>query len=85
MSASDYGRFYWCVEMSTGAKVFVHADVVRLDDGVLSLLRDRGAEHATEVNFAAAPGSWRSIYAASQLDGHAVAVEHWDAPKARKR
>ena len=91
VSATEYGRFYWCVGVATDlfpdrtasgdTEMHLHADQLDvLPDGTLLALRNR-EDGPTQPNFAWAPGSWRYFYAASLLDGRAVAVEHFPGDK----
>jgi hypothetical protein len=76
--ATRYGKFYWCIGLVDGTEIHVHADQLRFPaDGGLVLAVDK--EYG--VNFAFAAGRWSFVYAASVIDGGAVAVEHWTAPK----
>lgn len=86
MSCERYGNYYWCVKVkktvSTDGEIYVHADEVEVKDGSVIFLgygwtdgeKDR---QRLQVNLALGPGSWTAIYAASCLDGSAVAVDHW--------
>ncbi len=77
---SDYGRYYWCVksELSKDGDIFVMADEARVtpSGGVLFVSKSDG-EDAEKIRLAIAAGQWSAVYAASCLDGSAVAVEHW--------
>ena len=75
MSADRYGTFYWCVKspLSSSGDIYLNADGVAIRDGCL-VFTSRG-EHGINVVFG--PGEWRACFAASCIDGHAVAVEHW--------
>jgi hypothetical protein len=79
-----YGQYYWCVksDLSEDGEIYVYADAVRYEaGGVLFVARqDDGGER---INLALAAGQWTAIFAASCLDGHAVAVEHWKGEVAR--
>ena len=82
MSNSDsYGKYYWCVRVNDKEEVYAFADIVNNVNGTLFLLSEEKDEATKEtkvtVNLAFAPGHWQTIYAASVLDGGAVAVEHW--------
>lgn len=71
---SKHGRYYWCVGLKDEDKteVLVMADAVDVSPaGALTLGND------TNPNLIFAPGEWSFCYAASTLDGHAVAVDHW--------
>lgn len=77
-----YGQRYWCVkvatEVSSSGEIYLLGDRVELQDGALIILSpDRGDGYRL-TNLVLAPGQWRAVYAASHLDGAAVAVEHWD-------
>jgi hypothetical protein len=79
MSTYSYGKSYWCVKtpLSPDGEIYVHADAVEFKDGCLVLVGSKG------VNLAFASGQWRACFAASCLDGHAIAVEHWKGEIAR--
>lgn len=67
---SDYGKLYWCV-ICPSERIHLFADEAKiLPDGTLALMQGKS------ILFAFAPGQWKSVYAASCLDGGAVAVEH---------
>jgi hypothetical protein len=74
-----YGNLYWCIKtkLSEDGEIYVMADEARiLPDGTLSMIQMRAGD-APRVNLAIAPGSWIACYAASLIDGAAVAVERW--------
>ena len=76
-----YGRYYWCVEMSGGAEVYLHADRLEVTHvGALVAWCDTPGIDLTQPFqvFACGVGMWRHFFAASVIDGCAVAVEHWD-------
>ena len=70
------GNYYFCIKTDLSeesGEIYAWAERVRVDpSGSLILLNHEG-----HINLAFAPRSWRGIYAASVLDGHAVAVEIW--------
>lgn len=72
--AAKYGRYYWCIktDLSTDGEIYVHADRMRLDQGAMIFESD-----GDQVRLILAPGTWKAAFAASVIDGHAVAVEHW--------
>lgn len=75
MSPHDYGEKYWCVKtpLALNDDIYVHAnDAFVLDNGALVLI---GRDDVPVLTIAA--GEWRACYAASVLDGAAVAVVHW--------
>lgn len=78
-SANDYGTHYWCVT-GDGAPVFVYADRLEVTPaGALVAwggYRKDGArvEHEQHL-WAAAPGQWKTFFAASLIDGRPVAVD----------
>jgi len=79
---SRYGRFYWCVkvpkDLSKDGEIYLMADDVRVQDGALVFVQ-RGEKEAgvDRVNLLIPAHKWLAVYAASVLDGSAVAVEHW--------
>ncbi|MFD8520931.1 hypothetical protein ACFV2D_13070 [Streptomyces capillispiralis] len=78
MSPSNHGRYYWCIQLDDekGTEVYANADKANfLPDGTLQLVQVKGAEE--ETNLAFASGHWRFVYAASVMDGSAVAVHRW--------
>ncbi len=68
-------------------QIYVHADRVEITSaGVLVLMRDtrynatravREPHEHPHPNLVFAVGSWSYVFAASVIDGAAVAVEHW--------
>jgi hypothetical protein len=81
--ASKYGNLYWCVKtnMSEDGEIYLHADSVHFTstgDVVFSKAPNTGKGNAQPTPMLAlASGHWTALYAASVIDGHAVAVEHW--------
>jgi hypothetical protein len=75
---SKYGKYYWCLksDLSEDGEIYVHADEVRVTPtgGVLFVSKDVNGEH---VRLAVASGKWSAVFAASLIDGSAIAVEHW--------
>jgi hypothetical protein len=78
VSTERYGQYYWCVktQLSDDGDVYVHADRVTIDAGVVTFWHEEDG-CPNRINLAVAPGQWTAVYAASVLDGHAVAVDHW--------
>ena len=76
--AAGYGRYYWCVktDLSGDGEIYVFADVVRYQDGAVLFLSQR-EDGKEQINLALPSGKWAAVFAASCLDGHAVAVERW--------
>jgi hypothetical protein len=78
-SANDYGEHYWCVVGDSGS-VFVYADRIEITAcGALTAwggYRKEGAHVGREQQlWAAAPGQWKTFFAASLIDRRPVAVE----------
>jgi hypothetical protein len=79
--AEKYGKRYWAVCLTNGDEVFVHADELTVEtSGALvgSSAREDDGHKIKMLTFAVGPGGWKHAYAASVIDGGAVAVEHWD-------
>jgi hypothetical protein len=77
MGTDHYGKYYWCVKVkktiSKDGEIYIMADnVVVNNDGSVSFI---GKD--VYPNLILPAGSWLAVYAASLLDGSAVAVEHW--------
>jgi hypothetical protein len=73
---AKYGNFYWCIKtkLSSNGEIYVHADSVSVTENG-SLQMQTKKEFAQ--NLIIAQGQWTAVFAASLLDGSAVAVEHW--------
>jgi hypothetical protein len=70
-----YGKHYWCVKSdeSKNGEIYVMADTVTVTPtGDLVCVGKDGLPM-----LALAAGHWRAFFAASLIDGAAVAVEHW--------
>ena len=76
--AARYGQYYWCIKVPRSlcgdGEIYVHADGVQVTEcGALELIYEK----AHRGNLILAPGQRLAVFAASVIDGHAVAVEHW--------
>jgi hypothetical protein len=84
MTTNRYGKSYWCVKVprniSSSGEIYLYADKVELTpDGSLIFLRcPEDSDKEPSPNLALAAGSWIVMFAASVIDGSAVAVEHWE-------
>lgn len=81
MSTDNYGRYYWCVkvtpDVSADGEIYVMADdVIVIASGTINFIRRREDDTIT-INLGIASGKWLAYFAASLMDGSAVAVEHW--------
>ena len=79
-SANDYGAHYWCVVSDAGESVFVYADRVEISAcGALiawgGFRKEGGHVEREQQLWAAAPGQWKTFFAASLVDRRPVAVE----------
>lgn len=79
---TKYGDYYWCVKVpktiSANGKIYLMADrvVFSPNDAILFVRNARDGEPDL-CNLSLAPGQWLAVYAASMIDGSAVAVERW--------
>ena len=75
--AIDYGDLYYCVkvpiEISEDGEIYVWADKVAGDEAGSLLFLARDAKPLLVLS----KGNWLVFFAASVIDGRAVAVEHW--------
>lgn len=72
---AKYGKYYWCVKtnLSKDGEIYLMADWTEVTaNGDLLFWRSGGL-----LNMSIAAGSWKAFFAASLIDGSAVAVEHW--------
>ena len=87
-TAAKYGRYYWCVKskLSKSGEIYVMADRVEFtpSGGVIFWCDpsendgdDKARSRTVLQTLALAAGQWMAVFAASCMDGHAVAVEHW--------
>lgn len=73
---TSYGDRYWCIGRPDGNEIYLNADRAEVQpSGALVMVAGGGEEGI--VNLALAAGQWVFVYAASVIDGHAVAVQHW--------
>lgn len=79
-NANEYGAHYWCVTSGDGEPRFLYADRVEITAcGALvawgGYRKEGGHAEAAQPLWAAAPGQWKTVFAASLIDGRAVALE----------
>jgi len=83
---SRYGDCYWCIKtkLSKSGEIYLNADRIEITaNGSLVCWEGGRAEgdrlpDIPAVMLAIPSGKWDAYYAASCIDGHAVAVEHWE-------
>lgn len=82
MAASDHGRYYWCVETDVDV-IWLFADdaEVTYNGDLLFLKKYEDDWEKSTVNFAFPNGKWIRFFAASVIDGGAVALEHREQKK----
>jgi len=84
---STHGDKYWCIKsaISDDGDIYVMADRVEVGpQGELVCIGHSAKDANTQMPFLIiAPGKWIAVYAASCLDGSAVAVEHWEGEVVR--
>ena len=78
-TANEYGAHYWCVT-GDGESVRLYADRIEVTTcGALvawgGYRTEDGHPEREQRLWAAAPGQWKTFFAASLIDGRAVAVE----------
>jgi hypothetical protein len=84
MAIDDYGTLYWCVKVShslaKSGEIFLHADRAEVTPNGDLIFWSSTNEKRKEAfqNLSLASGSWVAFFAASIMDGAAVAVAHWD-------
>jgi len=69
-------KYYWCIKVdkkiSPDKEIYLYSDSVENIDGDLIFKNSKDL-----IVFSISRGLWHVLFAASCLDGHAVAVEHW--------
>ncbi len=78
----DYGGYYWCVRLPEQEEIYLYADSVNIVNSSMVFMRkkvvdEKSGKTEQQVNLILAPGQWQQVYAASCIDGGAVAFEHW--------
>jgi len=76
----SYGDHYYCVKtplsISENKEIYLMADFLEVfPDGSLAFFHNE--DTGRYINLLLSSGEWNAVYAASILDGHAVAIEHW--------
>ena len=73
-NCDDYGKYYWCVKsgLSENGEIYVHANRVEVLNGCIVFYGNDDV-----INLSISDGYWSAVFAASVIDGSAVAVEHW--------
>src|SRR5262249_44822656 len=94
----NYGDKYWCVKskLSKSGEIYLNADRVEFtpSGGIIFWGGFRPAAKAEDEwktekpaelipCLALAAGQWIAVFAASVMDGHAVAVQHWNGEVVR--
>lgn len=87
MVTEKYGRWYYCVkvtgDVAVEGEIYVMADKVKVnEDGSVAFIQRKSLDDMTiyesvVVNLLIPAGKWLAVYAASMIDGSAVAVERW--------
>ena len=81
-----YGKYYWCIKVPKSVcpkgEIYACADKAEVTGGGELVLWQDGKK-GPSVNLAFAQGQWHVIFAASCLDGSAVAVERWEGEVVR--
>lgn len=86
-NTNRYGRYYYCVKaprISADGEIYAMADEVVIDKSG-ALVLNHVTEHGNrQINLIVASGEWDAVYAASVIDGAAVAVERWEGEVTRR-
>jgi len=88
-----YGALYWCIKVtkavSKSGEIYLNADAVDVGKAG-ELICTGGGRNSYEVPvvnpipvLVIAPGMWTAFFAASVMDGHAIAVHHWEGEVSR--
>ncbi|MHB1665579.1 MAG: hypothetical protein ACYCT7_10050 [bacterium] len=80
---AQYGNLYYCIktDLSQDNEIYVYADLVEINNhGDLILYKCNEIAKNVFINYinlVIPAGKWDCFFAASCIDGSAVAVEHW--------
>jgi len=88
----NYGNYYWCIgvdkSLGTGktrTEIYINADEVKVGtsgelivSGGYKSDEEGSAREEPRVHLIIPAGLWKYVYAASCIDGSAVAVTMWD-------
>ena len=81
-----YGNQYWCVKVLESVcpkgEIYACADKAEVTGGGDLVLWQDG-KNGPSVNLAFAKEQWHVVFAASFMDGSAVAVERWEGEVVR--
>ena len=81
-----HGNQYWCIKVPEAIcprrEIYACADTAEVTGGGDLVLWQDGND-GPSVNLAFARGQWHVVYAASFMDGSAVAVDHWEGEVVR--
>jgi hypothetical protein len=89
MAIDNYGKSYWCVKVpiniSPNGEIYLYADKVEITShGDLVFWSEENEKREKSFqNLSLASGFWIAFFAASVIDGAAVAVEHWEGEVVR--
>jgi hypothetical protein len=79
-NVTPYGKFYWCVlvdkALAESGEIYFNADGVETDQSG-TFVACRVKDGVKEVILMVPAGMWKTVFAASIIDGHALGVDHW--------
>jgi hypothetical protein len=87
-----YGGYYWCIKskLSKSGEIYVNADRMEIAANGALICWGGGRPEVTsppptdlKIMLAIPAGKWDAFFAASCLDGHAVAVQSWEGEVVR--
>ena len=78
-NTAKYGNYYFCVKtnLSSDGEIYLTADSVEITQSGGLIFYQESEEKGKSPNMGFSASNWKSFYAASWLDGHPVAVDHW--------
>lgn len=81
MGKENYGYYYWCIKTVEGVskdkEIYINADEVEITQNGDLVFWHTVDEKRVYQNLSISKGNWIVFYAASVMDGSAVAVSHW--------
>jgi hypothetical protein len=79
MPPDSYGSLYYCIktDLSEDGEIYIMGDTIEINSHGDLIIHGSSKSGSDKFLFAAASGHWSSIFAASVIDGSAIAVEYW--------
>ena len=75
--AEKYGKYFWCVKTKSDETIMINADLAEVNESGVLILSHTNKNGDKIINFALPLREWAHFWAASMIDGSAIAVDTW--------